>query len=259
MDTCENASWIPVWLKTGTLGKQVILSELIKQARPPRRSHHNRTIPAVDPKSAKEALEHILSIIESQQEETPDDAKASLTHKVMCLAALMTSHAPSTDLTTAALRQIYNRLDDHELSNIAQNWKESPAQGRTTIYYAARLLEALRSSNNHATHYAMPVYLLRAILTLWIYARLFDDSNITGFVLSIDTEMLDPNNVNIDHWTRAGCSRICLPGITDLLSPQGRRTLLSEAVDVMQTLSCWGISKVYLHLLRRLQTSEVAS
>lgn len=209
--------------------------------------------------SAREALEIILHVIDTRQETASlDDMKASLTHKVLCLAALMICHAPATDLTVAALRQIYHSLDDRELSAVAQKWKECSAQGRTTVYYAARLFETIR--NNHATHYAMPVYLLRAVLTLWLYARLFDDTSLTGFDPSPgDTSITNPNDVDVGQWILAGRSKIRLPGIADLPSPQGRRKLLSESVATMSSLKSWGVSRVYLHLLKRLEASEVAT
>jgi hypothetical protein len=241
------------------LGKQVILSELMEQVRPqhPFRCHKGMTNPDRGP--ARDALETILHVIDSQQETASlDDMKASLTHKILCLAALMTCHAPATDLTGAALRQIYHRLDDRELAAVAQKWKECSAYGRTTVYYAARLLETIR--NNHATHYAMPVYLLRAVLTLWLYARLFDASGLARFDTSPDaTSATNPNDVDVGQWILAGHSRIRLPGITDLLSPQGRRKLLAESAAVMNSLKGWGVSRVYLHLLNRLEASEGAT
>lgn len=236
----------------------------MEQARPrhPFRCHKGIAVP--DRAPARETLENLLSIISTPQDDASlRDTKASLTHKVMCLAALMVCHAPATDLTVAALRQIYHRLDNRELSIIAQKWRESPAQGRTTVYYAARLLETVR--NNHATHYAMPIYLLKAVLTLWLYARLFDNSNLTGFSTSPGprgpnaTTIANPNDVDLGQWTLAGCSRICLPGIADLLSPQGRRKLLSESIIAMHSLKSWGVSRVYLDLLKRLEVSEAAA
>lgn len=260
-DACLNATWASIWPKTGTLGKQVILSELMEQARPRHSFRCHKGVTTPDRTSAREALENILSIMDTQQEEVSlHDIKASLTHKVMCLAALMTCHAPATDLTVVALRQIYHRLDDRELANIAQKWKECSAKGRTTVYYAAQLLETVR--NNHATHYAMPVYLLRAVLTLWLYARLFDHSSLTGFIISPGVtrtaapNITNPNDVDIRQWTLAGCSRIGLPGVSDLLSLQGRRKLLSESTAAMHSLQSWGVSRVYLHLLKRLEASE---
>lgn len=255
-NVCLNATWLSVWPKTGTLGKQVILSELMEQARPrhPFRCHKGTAISDCAP--ARETLESLLSTMDAPQDDASlYDLKASLTHKVMCLAALMICHAPATDLTVAALRQVYRRLDDHELSNIAQKWKESSAQGRMTVYYAARLLETVR--NNHATHYAMPVYLLKAVLTLWLYARLFDNSNLTGFTTSIN--ITNPNDTDVGQWKSAGPSRIRLPGIADLLSRQGRRKLLSESIIAMHSLGSWGVSKVYLDLLKRLEASEPAT
>lgn len=253
MATCRNATWLSVWSKTGTLGKQVILSELMEQTRPPHPFRYHNTLSSHDSKPAREVLGQILATMETQQiDYHHNDAKASLTHKAMCLAALMSCRAPSTDLTVAALRQIYHRLDDPELSTIATKWRESDAEGRTTVYYAARLLETLRHS--HATHYAMPVYLLRAILTLWLYARLFENSRILS-----GTDLIDPNDVDISQWRLASHIRIQLPGIPDLLSLEGRRALLSEAIAAMQSLRFWGVSKVYLHLLRRLQSSETAA
>ena len=212
-----------------------------------------------DREPAREALETILHVIDSQQATASlDDMKASLTHKIMCLAALMICHAPATDLTVTALRQIYHRLDNRELAAVAQKWKECSAHGRKTVYYAARLFETIR--NNHATHYAMPVYLLRAVLTLWLYARLFDASSLTGFDTSPGaTITTNPNDVDVGQWILAGRSRIRLPGIADLLSAQGRRKLLAESVAVMNSLKSWGVSRVYLHLLKRLEASEVAT
>lgn len=258
------ATWLSVWPKTGTLGKQVILSELMEQARPRHlfRCHKSANLP--DRLLARETLQNLLAIIDAQQDEASlYDMKASLTHKVMCLAALMTCHAPATDLTVVALRQIYHHLDDHELSVIAEKWRECPEQGRTTVYYAARLFETIRS--NHTTHYAIPIYLLRSILILWLYARLFDNENLTGFSTSPGSDtsatgnITNPNDLEIHEWLLLGCSRIRLPGVADLLSLQGRRKLLSESVATMQSLKNWGVSRVYLHLLRRLESSEAAS
>ncbi|KAJ4988392.1 C2H2 type zinc finger domain protein [Stagonosporopsis vannaccii] len=254
---CQSATWLSVWPKTGTLGKQVILAELMEQGRPSHPFRCHKSLSTADSISAREALKQILAALETQQNDgLQHDAKASLNHRVMCLAALMTCHAPATDLTVAALRQIYQRLDDPELSKMTKNWRESDAEGRTTVYYAARLLETLRHS--HATHYAMPVYLLRATLTLWLYARLFSNSIATSLKNSSGGKFVNPNDVGITQWKGAGCSRIFLPDIPDLLSLQGRRALLSEAIAAMQSLSYWGVSKVYLHLLRRLQSSEAA-
>lgn len=258
------ATWLSVWPKTGTIGKQVILSELMEQARPrhPFRCHKGTTIPDRSP--ARATLESLLQIMDSQQEgNSLHDMKAALTHKVICLAGLMICHAPATDFTKAALWQIYHRLDDRKLSSIAQKWKESPEQGRTTVYYAARLLEIVR--NNHTTHYAMPIYLLKAVLTLWLYAVLFDNGNLTGFSMSpglsgsAAAKVLNPNNVDLGEWTNAGCCRIRLPGIAELLSLQGRRKLLSESTAAMHSLKNWGVSGVYLHLLKRLEASESAA
>ncbi|KAF3044655.1 hypothetical protein E8E12_007674 [Didymella heteroderae] len=196
-EVCLNATWTSVWPKTGTLGKQVILSELMEQARPWHPFQCHKSVTTSDRAPAREALESILDVMESQRETASlDDMKASLTHKVMCLAALMTCHAPATDLTVAALRQIYQRLGDRELAAVAQKWNECSMQGRMTVYYAARLFETIR--NNHATHYAIPVYLLRAVLTLWLYARLFDNSSLTGFSVSRSvTITTNPNDVDV--------------------------------------------------------------
>ncbi|KAF3041433.1 hypothetical protein E8E11_006407 [Didymella keratinophila] len=163
-------------------------------------------------------------------------------------AVWLLDYSYPTDLTVAALRQIYRRLDDRELAAVAQKWKECSAHGRTTVYYAARLLETIR--NNHATHYAMPIYLLRAVLTLWLYARLFDESSLTGFdTLLGATSTTNPNDIDVGQWILSGRSRIRLPGIADLLSPQGRRKLLAESVAAMNSLKSWGIVLLMLEEL----------
>lgn len=106
----------------------------------------------------------------------------------------------------------------------------------------------------------MPVYLLRAVLTLWLHARLFDNSSMTESRTSPgDTRATNPNDIDVGQWILAGRGWICLPGNVDLLSPHGRRKLLSEAVTVMNSLKSWGISRVYLHLLKRLESKEVAT
>ena len=131
------------------------------------------------------------------------------------------------------------------------------------MYYAARLFETIR--NNHTTHYAIPVHLLKAALTLWLYARLFDNEALTGFStssgsnLSATANVKNPNDLDINEWILAGCSRIRLPGVADLLSLQGRRKFLSESVAAMHSLKNWGVSRVYLHLLKRLESSETAT
>ena len=259
-DTCSGSTWLSVWPKTGTIGKQVILLELMEQASPQHlpRCHEGAVLGGRS--SARETLQGLLAIMDNQQNEgSSHDIKALLTNRVMCLAALMTCHAPVTDLLEVALRQIYHRLDNHELSNIAQKWRACPEQGRATVYYAARLFETVR--NNQSAHYAMPIYLFRAVLTLWLYARLFDNENLTGFSVSSGSNTAatpstkSPNDLDILQWLNSGSNRIQLPGIADLLNLQGRRELLFISVATMHSLKSWGVSRAYLNLLKRLASS----
>ncbi|EXA29100.1 hypothetical protein FOVG_19360 [Fusarium oxysporum f. sp. pisi HDV247] len=256
--------WLSTWSKTGTIGKQVIIQELTDMVRPAdAQRHRQNAFPDPEREHARDILEKLLSLMESHEKETSvAGLKALVAHKIMCLAALMLSYSPIADLTAAALRRIYKCLDDQELFQIKRAWNASPYQGRKAVLYAARLLESVRS--NHTTHYSTPVFLLRAVLTLWLHSILSEKSESDESSIGKDdassSVVIGTTNSNIaqiNGWLSSGRGRVRIPGMANLLCLQGRRKLLEEAVVAMQSLKSWGASRSYLELLKRLERSEV--
>ena len=216
-----------------------------------------------DSAHAKDVLEGLLASLEHADDTSVADLKALITHRAMCLAALTISCSPTMDLTKAALCHIYNRMTDQDLHQIARVWREAPHQGREAVSHAASLFETIR--NNHTTHWSMPAYLLNAVLLLWSFSLLFDNSKITGFVAEHEESgsvSLGTAGIHGDHvreWIIHGHGRVKLPSIANLLSWQGRRKLLEHSTTTMAGLKSWGVSKGYQQLLKRLQASDAAS
>ncbi|KAH7134867.1 fungal-specific transcription factor domain-containing protein [Dendryphion nanum] len=258
-------SWLTVWSRTGTIGKQVILQQLMDDVRPRESFDHQEHPPSANSARAKEILVGLLTILEEEQETPVNDLKALIANKVICLAALMLCSSPVVDLTTIALNAIYDRVHDRELAIIAQSWKNSANEGRRVVLHAARLFETIR--NHHTTHYSMPAYLLKAVLTLWLYSFLFERPKVTGFFYqeeegnptSIALGMAEIKSAQVQDWLSYGRGRVKLPGMANLLCAQGRQKLLKEATVAMGSLKSWGISKGYLQLLKRLEASGTTS
>ncbi|KZM28336.1 DNA binding [Ascochyta rabiei] len=259
----DNDEYISTWLKTGTLGKFVLLQDLMDRVRPTRSNSQALSAPSSEGAHAEQVLKDILLLLQQEQDTPVEDLRALTAQQATCLAALMTSSGPTMDLTTVALNQIYNRTTNQELSRIAQAWREAPCQGREAVAHAAHLFELIR--NNHTTHFSMPSYLLNAVLVLWSYSFLFENPEVTDFAIEQDLQTsvalgtTTVGSLQVQQWISDARGRVKLPSIASLLSRQGRRKLLEHAMVVMGSLKSWGISKSYLQLLKRLQASEIIS
>ncbi|KAH7357520.1 hypothetical protein BKA66DRAFT_562431 [Pyrenochaeta sp. MPI-SDFR-AT-0127] len=262
-DIFASSNWISIWSQTGTIGKQVILEELMETVRPKDHFHYQTNPSSTDTVQAEKALESLLVVMEAEHDMPVIDLKALIAQKAICLAALMLCHVPVKDTTTAALSRIYNRCNDRELSEIGEAWRATPYQGRKMVLHAGRLFQTIRT--NHTTHYSVPIYLLRATLTLWLYSLLLEKPDVTGYIREQDTlasitlGTADINSSEVGDWISNGRGRVKLPGIANLLCKQGRQKLLRESMVAMALLKSWGISKAFLHLLRRLEASETTS
>ncbi|KAH6618441.1 fungal-specific transcription factor domain-containing protein [Boeremia exigua] len=256
-------SWLSTWSKTSTLGKQVILQDLMERVRLSNANFQPSGQVIADSAHAKRCLESFLSALNEQQDISVDDLKASMVHKAICLTALMIGSSPGVDVTKVALSRIYRQMTDEELSHMSQAWREAPHQGREAVFHAGYLFETIR--NSHSMHYSMPSYLLRAVLTLWLYSVLFDKPEVTGFTIepgdsgSITLGTARTDNDRAWSWINQGHVRIKLPSIANLLCRLGRRKLLEHSIAAMGSLRSWGISRGYLQLLKRLEASESVS
>ncbi|KAL6704161.1 hypothetical protein ACN47E_008721 [Coniothyrium glycines] len=264
-DVVASDNWLATWSKTGTIGKQVILQHLMDKVRPSMPHSSTSVTFSTESAHAKDVLESLLSMLEEDVDNEVNDLKALVAHKAICLAALMIHSSPAIDLTTIALGRIYNRLNDRELAGIAEVWKQAPHQGREVVAHAARLFETIRT--NHTVHFSMPAYLLRAILTLWLYSLLFEpqeatDSSGSSMEQEIPTSIalgtVDVESAQVRDWITHGYGRIKLPSIANLLCKHGRLKLLEHSKTAMRSLKSWGISKGHLQLLKRLEASETA-
>lgn len=254
--------WFCVWYKTGTIGRQVLIQDLMDRVQSSGSGNHSTT-EFTHGIHAKDILERLLLALNGDEDTAFEDLKALTTHKAMCLHALTTCCSPATDLVKTALKQIYNRMTDHEMSQMAQIWRGAGHQGREAVFHAASLFETIR--NNHTTHWSMPAYLLKATLLLWSYSLLFGKPEVTGFTNEQEeacSVILGGANIHSDQvrgWIANGRGRVKLPSIANLFSWQGRRKLLEHSKTAMGDLKSWGVSKAYLQLLGRLKASEAAS
>ncbi|KAH7113042.1 hypothetical protein EDB81DRAFT_893731 [Dactylonectria macrodidyma] len=255
-------SWKTVWVKTNTIGKQVMLQHLSDVINDQTTGHPGMPRFAHDDKMLAEgALTALLAMTENEQLEQPiDELKAATTHQVMALTALMIHNAPKRSLTPIVVKFIYGKAEDEALAHMAKQWRNSAGQGRLACFYAARVLQAVRS--NHCTHFGTPVSLLKAVFILWIYSRLADRFH-DGFLYPspAPTVVLGPKplgGMERTDWIESGWSRVKLPGISNLFCAEGRCKLLDESVVLMRSLKAWGISSTYAHLLTRLRASEVS-
>ncbi|KAF5672006.1 zinc finger rst2 [Fusarium heterosporum] len=256
-------SWRFVWSKTNTLGKQVMLQHLTNVIRnqsqsqlgTPGYSYHDRLM-------ASNVLSDFLDVIETDQgQDFIDDVKATTTHKMMVLAALMTHNTPTQSLLPATVRYIYGKLTNTDWAEISDRWRNASRQGRLGCFYAARILHVVRSSRS--SHFGTPVTLLRAVLVLWLYSSLaerYQDELLnarSALAVVLGPKPLDQRENN--SWVEIGWSRVKLPGIGNLLCVEGRAKLLDDAVVLMRSLKGWGISTTYAQILLRLRASETSN
>ncbi|KAF5551346.1 zinc finger rst2 [Fusarium mexicanum] len=255
-------SWRFVWPKTNTLGKQVMLQHLTNvikdrsadQPGTPGFSYHDKLL-------ASNVLTDFLNLIETEQmEQSMDEAKASTTHKIMALTALMTHNTPVQNLIPTIIRCIYGKLDDKHWVAIKDRWIASSGQGRLGCFYASRILHVVRSSRS--SYFGAPISLLQAVLVLWLYSSLaerYRDGFLfsrTGPAVVLGPKPLD--QMETDSWVEMGWSRVKLPGIGNLLCVEGRTRLLDDAVVLMRSLKGWGIGNAYAQILLRLRASETS-
>uniref|UniRef100_A0A8H7TKL3 Xylanolytic transcriptional activator regulatory domain-containing protein n=1 Tax=Bionectria ochroleuca TaxID=29856 RepID=A0A8H7TKL3_BIOOC len=256
-------SWRSTWSRTNTLGKQVMLQylstvikdQIANQSGTLNFSCHNGPM-------ASSILTDFLALVENDEgEQSVDEAKASTTHQMMALTALMTHNAPIQNLLPIVVRDIYGKFGDSDQAQIRDRWKSAPRQGRLGCFYAARILHIVRSSR--CSHFGAPVWLLRAVLALWLYSTLverFPDGFLyphTGPAVVLGPKSLDSMGNTV--WIDGGWSRVKLPGIGNLLCAEGRIKLLDDAVVLMKSLKGWGISTIYAQILLRLRAKEAAS
>ncbi|KAL6410952.1 Zinc finger protein rst2 [Ilyonectria robusta] len=222
----ENA-WKTAWAKTNTIGKQVMLQHLSDVINDEAASHPGMPRFSNDEKMLAEAsLRALLAMTENEQLEQPiDELKAATTHQLMALTALMIHNAPKCSLTPIVVNFIYGKAGDESLAHMAKQWRDTAAQGRLACFYAARVLQAVKSNN--CTHFGTPVSLLKAVFILWIYSMLADRFQ-DGFLSPrpAPTVVLGPKalaGMEMTDWVESGWNRVKLPGISNLLCSEGRR------------------------------------
>ncbi|KAM0490571.1 hypothetical protein ACHAP8_011409 [Fusarium lateritium] len=253
-------SWRFVWSRTNTLGKQVMLQHLFNVIKDQSANQPGTTSSSCqDKQKASNILTEFLALIENDQaDQSIDEIKASITHKIMALTALMTHHTPVQNPLPTVVRYIYGKLDDSDREQIRDRWRSASGQGRLGCFYASRILHVVRSSRS--SHFGTPVSLLRAVLVLWLYSALAERVQ-DGFLYSptATTVVLGPkalDSMQSHEWIDSGWSRVKLPGIGNLLCAEGRAKLLDEAVVLMKSLKAWGISATYAQILIRLRAKE---
>ncbi|KAH7133839.1 hypothetical protein EDB81DRAFT_805187 [Dactylonectria macrodidyma] len=254
--------WKTAWIKTNTIGKQVMLQHLSDVINDEAAGHPGMPRFSNDEKMLAEAsLRALLAMTENEQLEQPiDELKAATTHQLMALTALMIHNAPNCSLTPIVVSFIYGKTEDESLAHMAKQWRDAAGQGRLACFHAARVLQAVKSNN--CTHFGTPVSLLKAVFILWIYSMLADRFQV-GFLSPqpAPTVVLGPKalaGMERTDWIESGWSRVKLPGISNLLCSEGRRKLLDESVILMRSLRAWGISSTYAHLLTRLRDSQTS-
>jgi hypothetical protein len=251
-----SSSWRASWAQTGTLGKQAILQYLAYIVDPRWQSAGIPGFSADDRQAAARTLEELLSQTEDGCDiYSVSELKAAIVHKIMAMTALMSFHAPVSDLLSVAFKVIYGKLQKGFWERMADQWAKFPNQGRIGVLFAARILNTVGS--NRCTHFSTPVSLLRAVLLLWVYSAISDrlggqfpaQSPIPSVVL--DLKALD--SVELHNWIENGSSCVKLPGLGNIMTMKGRSKMLNESVVVMKSLKAWGINSMYAQLLTRLQ------
>ncbi|KAF5612501.1 zinc finger rst2 [Fusarium sp. NRRL 25303] len=237
-------SWRTIWPKTGTVGKDVIIRYL---GRVINSRTNNLALPSAQDSvklKTEEALVSLLDLIEDDQQQMQiPELKAAVSHQVMISTALATYKSPTRNLASASLKFIYGQIDDQSWGNMATQWRKSGGQARLALFWAARTLHVIRSSR--CTYFATPVYLIRAVLILWLYSMLACRF-VVGFQAPAPAPsvVLGPKRLSFMgqlDWIENGWSQVKLPGI-----------------GLMKSLKCWGISASYAQLLVRLQASETS-
>lgn len=251
------------WSQTGTIGKQIILQHLLNIAKCGRLGSTCRESGDIEPCEELKPLQNILRAIEEDLSEPQvPNLKATVTHQVIALTALMISHCPSSNLATIALSHIHRRIDESEWSRLANVWQNSPSQARLAVYYAARVFDAVRT--HHLTHFAAAVYLLKALLVLWAYSRhkeIEEGEGEAGLRLPDNRPSLMISSAVLEspvmkYWINFGKGRVKLAGVGTFTNVTGRVKLLDTSIEVMRTLRYWGIHNIYTKFLLQLRARE---
>ena len=248
--------WSVAWFKTGTLGKQVILQLLLNAIN----DFGGPQVFPVSPLLAKDEVEkelkHLLKTTEKEVELSITEPKACVSHRLIILYALMIINLPKTLLLPTALKIRCQHFSEAELGRVGDEWDAAPQQRRLAVFYAARVIETVRT--HYCAHFSTPVIFFRAALALWLYSALYSPPcrpPIPTEAPSIALRTPDWSGVSVTGWIDSGWGRVKLPGIGDFMSAQGRNKLLHESILSFKTLRYWGISKIYEQVLTRLQAT----
>ncbi|PYH35470.1 early growth response protein [Aspergillus neoniger CBS 115656] len=247
----SDRNWSAVWSKTGTLGKQAIIQLLLNAV-----SGHQKFSGFSSSNSSEvdKDLRQLLEITENEEEYSSHDLKACATHRLMILYALMINNIPKLPLLPTALKIKGRQLSEFDLGKIADEWGAVSHKGRSAIFYAARVLETVRS--HHCAHFSTPVFFFRAVLVIWLYSSLCNPQCYPSPATeapSITLRAPDWGGMNAVEWINTGWGRIKLPGIGDIMSDRGRSRFLDESILSLRALKYWGISRIYEQVLTRLR------
>ncbi|KAF7623101.1 hypothetical protein AFLA_010410 [Aspergillus flavus NRRL3357] len=245
----NDRTWRYAWSKTGTLGKQTILQYLANVVNG--KDHVSPASPSFSPEQSHAALEALETLLEETGDQgyghSWSDLKASAIHRVIILSALTLYHTPTPHIVPLAIKVIYGKMNDDSWTLTIDRWRSSSCQGRMGVLYASNLFETVRSAR--CIHFMTPVLLLNAVLVMWLYSIIHDRlRHGRGYQLEIPSVVLDLKSLNTPatkQWIANGSSCIKLPGISNLLSRQGRCKMLEESVVVMRSLRAWGISNIF--------------
>ncbi|PWY72452.1 early growth response protein [Aspergillus sclerotioniger CBS 115572] len=253
-------SWSVAWFKTGTLGKQVILQLLLNAANDfggPQGFPDSSSLATND---AEEELRHLLEITEKEVELSITELKACVAHRLVILYALMINNLPKMLLLPAVLKMKCQPLSEAELGRIRDEWDAAPRQRRLALFYAARVIETVRT--HYCSHFSTPVIFFRAVLAIWLYSALYSPPcrpSMPTEAPSIALRAPDWGGVSARGWIESGWGRVKVPGIGDFMSAQGRNKLLDASIVTFKTLRYWGISKIYEQVLARLRATATSS
>ncbi|GKZ50238.1 hypothetical protein AbraIFM66951_003233 [Aspergillus brasiliensis] len=247
----SDRNWSAIWPKAGTFGKQAIIQLLLNAV-----SNHQKSSesPSSDSIDVDEDLRQLLEVTENEEGLSSIELKANATHRLMILYALMISNIPNLPLIPTALKIKGRHLSEVDLARLVNEWGTVSHQGRSAIFYAARILETVRS--HHCAHFCTPVFFFRAVLVIWLYSSLcIPQSRLPPATEapSITLRAPDWGGVNAVEWINSGWGRIKLPGIGDFMSDRGRSRLLDASILNLRALKSWGISRIYEQLLARLR------
>ncbi|KAE8415640.1 hypothetical protein BDV36DRAFT_285212 [Aspergillus pseudocaelatus] len=256
----KDKTWRYAWSKTGTLGKHTILQYLANVVND--KDYMSPASPSFSPEQRHAALEALETLLEETGDQgyghSLSEVKASAAHRVMILSTLALYHTPTSHIVPLAIKVIYGKMNDDSWMLTIDRWRSSSCQGRMGALYAAHVFETVRSAR--CIHFMTPVLLLRAVLVLWLYSTIHGQLRRgREYQLEIPSVVLDLKSLDTPatkQWIANGSGCIKLPGISNLLSRQGRRKTLEDAVVVMRSLKAWGISSMYAQLLERLRLVE---